>query len=70
MEIKGECTLVIGPGASTGEPSDLSRVLELLDQETASGGKPRAVAKRVAARVTGWTAKDVYEVQQRMRADK
>lgn len=70
MEIKGECTLVIGPGVSAGEPTDQQRVMELLDQEAASGDKPRAVAKRVAARVTGWTAKDVYAIQQRMRAEK
>jgi hypothetical protein len=44
--------------------------MELLDQEAASGDKSRAVAKRVAARVTGWTAKDVYAIQQRMRAEK
>lgn len=68
MDIKGECTLVIGPDESVREATDVSRVIEVIDEENVLGGKPRAIAKRVAARVEGWSAKDVYGIQQQRRA--
>ena len=64
MDIKGECTVVIGPGEFSGERSEESYVIHVLEEEMSLGGKPRAVAKRVAARVEGWTPKDVYALQQ------
>ncbi|GAU09963.1 16S rRNA (cytidine(1402)-2'-O)-methyltransferase [Desulfoplanes formicivorans] len=64
MDIRGECTVVIGPADVSRTRSDESRVRDILREELAQGGKPRAVAKRVAARVSGWSAKDVYAMQQ------
>ncbi|PIE66229.1 MAG: 16S rRNA (cytidine(1402)-2'-O)-methyltransferase [Desulfobacterales bacterium] len=63
-EIKGECTVVIGPGMSSPQPASVSQVLSLLAEEGLQGGKPKAVARRVAARLEGWTPKEVYALHQ------
>ncbi|WP_462323285.1 16S rRNA (cytidine(1402)-2'-O)-methyltransferase [Desulfoplanes sp.] len=63
-EIKGECTVVIGPGDDDGTVSGRGDVRAILDQEEDRGGKPREIAKRVASRVRGWTPKEVYALRQ------
>lgn len=58
-ELLGEITVVIGPPeVQTRTPRQ--EVLALLAEERARGGKPRDVARRVQARIAGWTGKDVY----------
>lgn len=58
-ELRGEITVVIGPpeGESRTPGEDM---IELLREESALGGKPKEIARRAAARATGWTAKDAY----------
>lgn len=58
LELLGEITVVIGPGqASRSNADEAARVAA---EETTLGGKPREVARRVAARLSGWTVKEVY----------
>ena len=62
----GELTVLIGPPREeirTGEEEG-SRILA---EESASGGKPKAVARRGQARVTGWSASDIYALAQKSR---
>lgn len=58
-DLRGEITVVVGPAASTG-PADEAEVLRLVEQEREAGGKPKEIARRVAGRVQGWTAKAIY----------
>ncbi|MGE4552026.1 MAG: 16S rRNA (cytidine(1402)-2'-O)-methyltransferase [Desulfovibrionaceae bacterium] len=74
-DLRGEVTLVIGPAAlpdaadpgpdAPGGRADEAAVRRLIDEERAAGGKPRQVARRVAARLIGWTADEVYETMRR-----
>ena len=57
----GEITVVIGP-PKAGAATDAATVLALCREETASGGRPGDVAARVKERVTGWTAKAIYQL--------
>ena len=58
-DLLGEITVVVGPPEGAAKtPREV--VLTLLEEERSRGGKPRDVARRVQARVTGWTGKDVY----------
>ncbi|MGE4292772.1 MAG: 16S rRNA (cytidine(1402)-2'-O)-methyltransferase [Desulfovibrio sp.] len=59
LELRGEITVVIGPPAAD-ERSGAGEVERVLAEESLAGGKPKEVARRVAARVRGWTAKEVY----------
>ena len=61
FELRGELTVIIGPGSGTGE-ADETEILHLIEEESAEGGKPKEIARRVAERVEGWTAKDVYSL--------
>ncbi len=66
QSLLGELTVLIGPPREeirTGE-DEVSRILA---EESASGGKPKAVARRVQARVTGWSASDIYALAQKSR---
>lgn len=66
QSLLGELTVLIGPPREeirTGE-EEVSRILA---EESASGGKPKAVARRVQARVTGWSASDIYALAQKSR---
>lgn len=58
-ELLGEITIVIAPAD---KPVELSEddVDAIIAEEQAVGGKPKEIARRVAARVPGWTAKAVY----------
>ncbi len=63
-DLRGEVTLVVGPSLESGqvaEADDEETLRRILDEERAAGGKPRQVAKRAAARLSGWTADQVYE---------
>lgn len=59
FELRGELTVIIGPGGEEGE-ADEGAVLKLIDEESEAGGKPKEIARRVADRAPGWTAKAVY----------
>ena len=58
FDLRGELTVIIGPGGD-GE-TDEAAVIELIAEESEAGGKPKEIARRVAERSRGWTAKDVY----------
>ncbi len=58
-ELLGEVTVVIGPPEGQARtPEDI--VLGLVASESRRGGKPREVARRVQARTTGWTGRELY----------
>lgn len=61
FELRGELTVIIGPAGESGDASE-EDIVRLLDEEREVGGKPKEVARRVAERVSGWTAKEVYAV--------
>jgi 16S rRNA (cytidine1402-2'-O)-methyltransferase len=61
----GECTVLIAPGEEPAR-TDEGDVVRMIQEEYLRGGRPRDVAKRVCARVAGWTAKDVYALLQRI----
>ena len=58
-DLRGELTVIIGPAGETGE-ADEADIRRLLEEESEAGGKPKEIARRVADRCTGWTAKEVY----------
>lgn len=58
-ELRGELTVIIGPGGDEGD-TDETALLQLIQEEREAGGKPKEIARRVADRATGWTAKEVY----------
>jgi 16S rRNA (cytidine1402-2'-O)-methyltransferase len=60
-ELLGELTVVVGPPE---EPDAQTReeVLAVAAEERAAGGRPKDVARRVQARVRGWSVKQVYEL--------
>ena len=60
LDLLGEITLVVGPpdpGTKTGE----AELDGLIATESASGGSPKEIAKRVKAVTTGWTTKAIYD---------
>jgi 16S rRNA (cytidine1402-2'-O)-methyltransferase len=59
FELRGELTVIIAPGGDDGE-ADEETILERIAEETETGGKPKEIARRVAERSEGWTAKAVY----------
>jgi len=59
LELRGELTVIIAPAGEAGDASE-EDIVRLLDEEREVGGKPKEVARRVADRVSGWTAKEVY----------
>lgn len=60
-ELLGELTVVLGPPLA-GARAAQAEVREALAAESAAGGRPKDVARRVAARCPGWTAKEIYEL--------
>ncbi|WP_419785677.1 16S rRNA (cytidine(1402)-2'-O)-methyltransferase [Pseudodesulfovibrio sp.] len=58
-ELRGEITVLIGPpeGTDKAEAEDIAQIIE---EESKAGGKPKEIARRVAERAPGWTAKAVY----------
>ncbi|WP_207264922.1 16S rRNA (cytidine(1402)-2'-O)-methyltransferase [Desulfovibrio sp. Huiquan2017] len=59
FELRGELTVIIGPGGADGE-ADEAVIVKRIEEETEAGGKPKEIARRVAERSPGWTAKEVY----------
>jgi len=59
FELRGELTVIIAPGGDDGE-ADEATILQRIAEETETGGKPKEIARRVAERSEGWTAKAVY----------
>lgn len=60
LDFLGELTVVIGPPLEEERTSEAG-MLAVLAEESRRGGKPKEIARRVAERVHGWTAKAVYE---------
>lgn len=60
FELLGEITVVIGPAleSAVSEEDDVERVLR---EELAAGGKPKEMARRASARLSGLAAKDLYD---------
>jgi 16S rRNA (cytidine1402-2'-O)-methyltransferase len=59
LELRGELTVIIAPASDEGR-TGADDLAELVAQESEAGGKPKEIARRVAARAVGWTAKEVY----------
>lgn len=57
----GEVTVVLGPPEHQ-ECSSREEVEKLIAEEQPKGGAPREVARRVQARVTGWTTGEIYSM--------
>ncbi len=66
MEFKGEITLIIGPPEEQYTDS-LKQVQTILTKELSLGGKPKAIAQRVAKKVHGFTSKQIYELMQELQ---
>ncbi|SOB59457.1 Ribosomal RNA small subunit methyltransferase I [Pseudodesulfovibrio profundus] len=64
FELRGELTVIIAPAGQSEEATEAD-VLEVVEEERLEGGKPKEVARRVAGRVNGWTAKEVYALMSR-----
>lgn len=58
-DLRGELTVIIGPAGEAGEASE-AELADIIREERGVGGKPKEIARRVAERVSGWTAKEVY----------
>ena len=61
----GECTVLIAPGEEPARTHETD-VMAVIEDEQRLGGRPREVAKRVCKRVSGWTAKDIYALLQKI----
>ncbi|WP_319541807.1 16S rRNA (cytidine(1402)-2'-O)-methyltransferase [uncultured Pseudodesulfovibrio sp.] len=59
LDLRGELTVIIAPPTETGRTSE-TKIADMVEEETELGGKPKEIARRVADRATGWTAKEVY----------
>jgi len=60
VPLLGEFTVIIGPPVEQGKTPE-AEVKKMLAAEAESGDKPKAVARRVHERVSGWTNKQLYE---------
>jgi len=59
LDVRGELTVIIGPGCEPGEATE-EELHDIIAEEREEGGKPKEIARRVADRVSGWTAKEIY----------
>lgn len=66
-ELRGELTVLVGPPLDDARDEE-STVRSVIAEESARGGKPRDVARRVLDRVTGWTGKEVYRIMRTERS--
>lgn len=62
-ELLGEITVVIGP-PKRDERSSTEEALAVLQEESASGMKPKETARNAAARLRGWSGKELYKLLQ------
>lgn len=60
LELLGEVTVVLGPGKAGKSSVDEARAVAA--EEAAAGGRPKETARRAAARLSGWTLKEVYAI--------
>ena len=60
-DILGEVTVILGPpeGPSRSSREEVERIIA---EEHPRGGAPREVARRVQARVSGWTTGEIYSM--------
>lgn len=58
-DVLGEVTVVIGPPEGECRSSN-EAALSVLREELDGGGKPREAARRAAARLEGWTSRELY----------
>lgn len=61
LDLLGEITVVIGPALEK-HVSGQEDVAQVLREELDAGGKPKDVARRAAARLSGMTVKELYEM--------
>lgn len=59
VDLLGELTVVIGPPENT-ERTQREDVLAIADEERENTDTIKNIARRVQARVTGWTSKEIY----------
>lgn len=59
LDLRGELTVIIGPAGEQGDTDEAS-LARIIEEENEVGGKPKEIARRVAQRAVGWTAKEVY----------
>ncbi len=62
----GEVTVVVGPPEGNARTSR-EDVMAVIAEEQPLGGAPRAVARRVQARVRGWTTGEIYAILPRLK---
>ena len=60
LELLGEVTVVIGPGKAGRSSEEAARAVAA--EEAAAGERPKETARRAAARLSGWTLKEVYAI--------
>ena len=65
-QVSREVTVVVGPPEGNARTSR-EEVLAVIAEEQPLGGAPRAVARRVQARVRGWTTGEVYAILPRVK---
>jgi len=68
MTLLGEVTVVVGPPLENERTTDAG-MLAILADESIRGGKPKEVARRAAARGTGWTPSQIYELMAASREE-
>lgn len=61
-EVLGEITVVVGPAMDDGLPTPAPEVRRVAGEVAREGLRPRETARRVAARVRGWSAAQVYDL--------
>lgn len=61
QNLLGEITVILGPPCAL-QRTPQEDVCALLRKEYTHGGKPRDIAHRVQAMVTGWTSKEIYRI--------
>ncbi|NCC25222.1 MAG: 16S rRNA (cytidine(1402)-2'-O)-methyltransferase [Deltaproteobacteria bacterium] len=59
-ELRGEITVLVAPPEQKPERVPRELVENMVREETARGGRPRAVAKIVSGRCPGWSSGEVY----------
>lgn len=59
LDLRGELTVIIAPAGEAGD-TDEDSLTRIIKEENEVGGKPKEIARRVADRAVGWTAKEVY----------
>lgn len=64
-DILGEVTVILGPPERR-ERAPRAEVEALIAEEIPRGGTPREVARRVQARVHGWTSGEIYSMLPRL----